>query len=299
MAEVARIIPSMVSGSEELEETVLVFELISDAVSLWSHLESEGGNGFIVEAARALGHTMGTVHRVLSLPSWDRDPRLSALPRSHPWAMTLHRPAPSLLAGLSPAGSETLRILQTQGDFAEQLKRLCEQWQPRAVVHGDIRFDNVLIRPPQAGQEQADVQLWITDWEMIQFGDPAWDVAGALQDFLVFWVSTMPLSDELAVEQMIDQAAVPLAVLRGATRAMWSGYRRAASLGPAMAEDLLRRAVVFSAARLVQSAFEVAQGANVLPGRSVLLLQISANLLVEPEGGQLELYGIPLGSCLP
>jgi hypothetical protein len=136
--------------------------------------------------------------------------------------------------------------------------------------------------------------LWIGDWELVQYGDPAWDLAGALQNFLVFWVSTMPLSDEFTPEERIAQAGVPLADLRRAVRALWAGYRQAAALDEAERNNVLSRTVAFSAARLIQSAFEFADEAEVLPGQAVILLQISANLLDEPERGQLELYGIPL-----
>ncbi len=210
--------------------------------------------------------------------------------------MTLNQPATSMLATLDPASFETLRVLQTQNGFRENLEGLWAQWQTDCVIHGDIRFDNILLRSAGAGHEAVPMELWVTDWEMIQFGDPAWDLAGALQDLLVFWVRAMPLSDELSTEQMIAQAPVSLRTLQSASRAIWLGYRERAALERGEAEGLLSRAVAFSAARLVQSAFEAACGFNRLPGSSVILLQISANLLEEPERAQLELYGIPTGS---
>jgi hypothetical protein len=62
---------------------------------------------------------------------------------------------------------------------------------------------------------------------------------------------------------------------------------------------MLLRAVAFSAARLIQSAYEISSGSDSLAGPPVVLLQIAANLLVEPERGQIELYGIPLGCPIP
>ena len=140
----------------------------------------------------------------------------------------------------------------------------------------------------------AATELWIVNWELVAIGDPAWDLAGALQDFLSVWVASMPLSDELTAEQMIAQASVPLGTVRDAVRALWSGYRAGAGLDPVQAEGLLTRAVGFSAARLIQSAFELLVGAERLAGAAVLLLQIAANLLAEPERGRVQLYGIPL-----
>jgi hypothetical protein len=289
---VGRIIPPLIDTDET--ETVLVFQLVPQAISFRAQLESQDQRDLTVEAARALGRALGTVHRVFGSIECDRDPRLVWLPRALPWAMRIHRPVPGMLASLSPANAETLRILQTQGGLEEQLERLCAKWRSSTVIHGDIRFDNVLIQPRTAGQEPGPVELWLADWEMVQIGDPAWDLAGAFQDFLVVWVSTMPLSDELTSEERIAQASVPLPDLRRAARALWSGYRQAAPLDQAEETNLLPRAVAYSAARLIQSAFELADGADRLPGQSVILLQIAANLLAEPERGQLELYGIPL-----
>jgi aminoglycoside phosphotransferase (APT) family kinase protein len=211
--------------------------------------------------------------------------------------MTLHKPATSLLRSLGPGTYEVLRVLQTQEALSGALETLCGRWQKECVIHGDVRLDNILVRSASASQQQSKIGLWVTDWEMIQFGDPAWDLAGAMQDLLVFWVSTMPLEDELAAAQMISGARIPLLALQRAGRAMWLGYREASGLNSTEASELLARAVAFSAARLNQSAYEAAHGANRLPGQSVILMQISANLLCDPERGQVELYGIPEG-CL-
>ena len=53
-----------------------------------------------------------------------------------------------------------------------------------------------------------------------------------------------------------------------------------------------RARFVFSAARLIQTAYEMAQTAQTLPAASVLLLQISANLLTDPAVRQVQLYGL-------
>jgi hypothetical protein len=112
---------------------------------------------------------------------------------------------------------------------------------------------------------------------------------------LIFWVYSMPAGGGLSAEQMIAAARYPLATLQGAMRALWAGYRAAGGLGSAEADELLARSVAFSGARLIQSAYEMAFGAHVLPATSVLLLQISANLLADPGLAQVQLYGIPGG----
>ena len=69
-----------------------------------------------------------------------------------------------------------------------------------------------------------------------------------------------------------------------------------AGLDTAEAGPLLERAVTFSAARLIQTAYEMSDGSERLSAHSVILLQIGANLLDDPRAGQVELYGIPHGA---
>jgi hypothetical protein len=280
-------------------ETLLVFELITEATSLWSRLETGVEDRLTVDATRTLGRALGTSHRLLCLSDWKDDARLATLSRGLPWVLRVHHPVPSMLATVSRANLGIVRILQTEEGLGKHLDRLAERWRPRSVIHGDIRLDNILIRPPGAENADGPVELWIVDWETVGFGDPAWDVAGALQDFLVYWVFSMPMSDELTAEQMIAQARVPVGGLRSALRALWSGYKAGACLAGSEADDLLLRAVAFSAARLIQSAYEISSRSDNLLGPPVVLLQIAANLLAEPERGQIELYGIPLDCPIP
>ena len=294
--QLRRLVPRLISAS--VEGTVLVLELISGAASLWSQLETEADPELFIGAARRLGQVLATLHRILSISKWGENARLAWLSQSIPWGMTLHRPAIGLLADLGPANAETLRVVQDEPGFADGLESLCSRWEPTSVIHGDIRLDNVLVRPRIGAKDSEPNELWVTDWEMVQFGDPAWDLAGAFQDLLVFWVSTMPRSGDLSIEQMIYQAKAPLSLMRRGARAISHGYREGANLAACDEQELLGRAVAFSAARLVQSAFEAAHNATSLVGRSVCLLQISANLLGDPERAQTELYGIPVGSPL-
>ena len=280
-------------------ETLLVFELIAKATSLWSRLETGAGEQLTVNAARSLGRSLGTFHRILCLSDWKDDTRLARLSRDLPWVLRVHEPVPLLLASVSRANLGMVRILQTEEGLGSHLDLLTERWRPESVIHGDIRLDNVLIGPQGMENGDGPVELWIVDWEAVGFGDPAWDVAGALQDFVVYWVFSMPMSHELTPEQMIAQARVPLGELRSALRALWSGYTGGARLAGPEADELLMRAVAFSAARLIQSAYELSSGAERLHGQPAMLLQIAANLLAEPERAQIELYGIPLGCPLP
>ena len=115
----------------------------------------------------------------------------------------------------------------------------------------------------------------------MQIGDPAWDLAAALHDDIVFWTSSMPQDPTLSADERIEQARYPLEVVKQATRALWEGYRQGAGLdrGGSEAADLLGRAVAFSAARLILAAHELSLEQEDISVQAVLLLQIGMNLL--------------------
>jgi hypothetical protein len=293
LGPVARLVPRL--HSTDLKECILVFELIAGAVPLRSRLENPERVGATIAAMRSLGRALATVHRTFRRIVEQDDPRLRWLSLSPPWGIGLHRPSVAQVTQLSPAGLAVLRILQTQEGIRDRLHRLSGHWQTPTLIHGDVKFENVLVPLAPPGDEPDSPEVWIADWEMVQFGDPAWDLAGALQDLLVLWVSSMPLSGDLRVSELAARARLPMAGFKNAARALWTGYRDNAELEAKEADRFLLRAVELSAARLAQSAFEGTDGIDRLPGWSAILLQITANLLAQPERGQIELYGIPLG----
>jgi len=275
---------------------LLALQLLDRPANLWEAYSALPAERFPVAVSRVVGRTLCAVHRTFRPLVAAEDPRLAFLPRDLPWVLRVHKPGPELLSSLSPANYQTLQILQTQEGLSASLDALSRLWRPGTVLHGDVKSDNVLVLAPAEkgnGGEPPPPEVRLVDWELAQIGDPAWDLAGVLQDFVIFWVFSIPLgaaSEPAALD--LEAARYPLPLLRPCLRAFWRGYRTAGELPVEESNALLDRAVRLSAARLVQSAYELAHAADELPALSVLLLQVAANLLADPETAQVELYGL-------
>jgi len=87
------------------------------------------------------------------------------------------------------------RILDN-ADLSGALKRIEDAWRSSCLMHGDIRFANVFFH--------VDGRIRLIDWETAGWGDPRWDVAGALQELI---------SNELM--QRLDTATHQAAVVEG------------------------------------------------------------------------------------
>jgi hypothetical protein len=289
LAGVAALIPRL--GDYEPSKPTLVFELITGSVPLWDYYSEHTPHEFPVWPGFAVGHALGLVHRAFRSPELADHPRLARLSRATPWVLRVHKPKPDLLATLSPANLLTLRIIQEQEGLSDRLDALRGSWRPETLIHGDVRSDNVLLIPHRTPPETGEVRL--VDWEFHQLGDPAWDLAGVLQDFVLFWTSSMPLSSKLTAEEITDQAKYPLASLHGALSATWHGYTASARLERSGADEFLVRAVAYSAARLIQSVYEMLAEEIQLTAWSVILLQVATNILADPDLATRHLYGFP------
>lgn len=277
-ARAAHAVPRM--AFLDRDPVLVAFELVAPAIPLGRHVWNAAKDGTSAAAYEPLGDALGTIHR--TFPAAAVAEPLPWLHSQIPWIMRAHKPSPSLLAELSPANYQTLQILQQQGEISRQLDTLRDAWKPTTLIHNDVKADNVLVLTGSLPKVR------LVDWELVQIGDPAWDVAGVLQDAVMMWVQSMtPASTP---EEMAPSARLPWPERQLAVKAFWRHYRAAAQLGNEDANALLERAVRYSAARLIQSAFEMAHDASQLPAESVLLLQVSANIFDDPALAQVQLY---------
>jgi aminoglycoside phosphotransferase (APT) family kinase protein len=295
LGEVARMVPRVVY--RDRERSLHAQELVAGASSLFTLYHASRPEQFPIGPSRTLGEGLGTIHHLFGTQRRGADPRLAWLSRHLPQALRQHRATPAGLATLTPGTAAVLRILEDEG-LRDRVAALGSEWCPETVIHGDLKFDNVLVRSHPGPQDEDALELFLVDWEFVQFGDPAWDLAGALHDYLMLWTSSMPIGPDLRSEEMIDQARYPLATLHEAMRAFWEAYQTARGLGPESSDLLIRRAVAFTAARLVQAAFERSLFEDTLPAQAVILLQVSANVLADRELARLHLFGIPRRTTL-
>jgi hypothetical protein len=82
--------------------------------------------------------------------------------------------------------------------------------------------------------------------------------------------------------------------MQPAIRSFWRAYVKRRGTGPGESRELLRRAVRYAAARLIQSALEQMQLRSRLTGNVVCVLQVSLNILQRPEEALTLLLGLPL-----
>jgi aminoglycoside phosphotransferase (APT) family kinase protein len=221
--------------------------------------------------ARGLGRALGRLH--------DVRPADEALMVAPTWALSLRRPTPDVLTDLSSASLAVIGIVQQSRPIAEALAELARSQAPGCLIHGDMRLDNCLVTVPAARARPP--RLAVVDWELAGVGDPAWDVATVLCEYLAIWLRSIPLADSLSLDDSLALAEHPLSEVRPAVAAFWDAYRTGRGLDRQC--GFLIRTTRWLGARLVQTAIEIAQTSSHLTRTVVYMLQLAEHALEKPE----------------
>ncbi|SPF47610.1 Phosphotransferase family protein [Candidatus Sulfopaludibacter sp. SbA4] len=259
---------------------VLVVELLDGAETLsdyYRRLERLPEN-----IAAEAGRLLSSYHS--DAGAWIMEsPYQSVFARVTPWILSMHQIPPEYYPVLSEGNGRLLEIVKGDPEFPQTLDALRAEWRVNSLLHGDIKWENFLVH---------GATLKLVDWEMADLGDACWDVGAFLQNFLVFWVLALPLDAYGDPAQAVDMAQYPLDQMHRPIRSFWLAYIGARGFSDSDANEFLMRTIRFGAARMIQSAFECLYFAKDMTAQAICLLQLSLNILKDPEAARQTLLGL-------
>ncbi len=268
----------------DVERDALTVELVGNAENLRDYHINAGH--FSITLGRALGNALRVLHS--SPPSTPKQP--NGFANTPPWILSLHRPDLNMLAHASSANIEMIKTVQQIPELGEHLDALRSSWLPTKLIHNDIRWDNCVVYGKRASGRRTRLKL--IDLELVQLGDPLWDVGCALSDYLSLWVTSIPMTGEAPPDHYAQLSRYPLHRMQPAIRAFWQAYVHRTEPDSAQAAHALDTATRYAAARLIQTAFERTQLTTYLAGTVICMLQLSLNIFEQTTGAAGELFGI-------
>jgi hypothetical protein len=259
---------------------ILILELLPHAHDL--HVYHARCRRFPAKLGVALGTALAALHQ---LPVTSD----GLFARREPWALALHQPNLTMLEAASSANLQLIAIVQRAGVFGRLLDDLRASSQAHALVHFDLKWENCLI----SGGTRPTISL--VDWELAGLGDPDWDVGSLLGAYLCAWLMSIPENSSTSLDDTMALARYPLERMQPMIHALWQTYVQQMPLDDAIAYTRLRRIACYAAARLLQTAFEYTRTRIQLTQHVVGLVQLSLNILQQPDAAIAHLFGIPLG----
>lgn len=202
-----------------------------------------------------------------------------------PWIFIIGEKAEMVMPNMSAGCREVVDVIRRTPELYYGLAGMGAQWRRLCLMHGDFKWDNVLVVESPARHNA----VRLIDWELANLGDPDWDVACVLASLLQVWLLNSlpdPATGRAAVRGM------SIGIAQDAARRFWSAYLHAA--GFAASDDLPRRRHVAQlvAARLVLLAFELLPNAPAITAPATAALALARQFIVAPEQALAELLGI-------
>jgi hypothetical protein len=270
-------------------ENLLVLEVNTRAESLYEYHRRRKRCPRTLAAA--LGTGLGRMHRLTAGSALF--PSCRAVFADHqPLAFFLPEPDASVYRFASSSGLELIKIVQGSSMLCDLLQAARAEWRVEALVHGDLRWDHCVAWARPGASRLTRITL--VDWELAGMGDPAWDIGTVFSEYLSAWLLSTPVAAEIPLAWATAHAELPLEQMQPAIQAFWSAYQTEMGQtedGTITGERLVR-SVKYAAARLIQTGFERQLLTAHLTNQIVLLMQLSENMLKQPEAAAHQLLGL-------
>lgn len=281
------IVPRILKFDPRLD--LLITEFVTNGKSLNDYIYDTSITELPNILASTLGEVIATYHRTFAKCS--NSPQLSFLPRTFPSTLYLSHPGPEILSRLSSANLKLLKLMQQHSELSNLFENLVNNWHVQTLIHGDIRWDNILAF--FLNDHNSTVQIKLVDWEFADFGDPAWDIGSVFHDFILFWLYSLRGTANETIEQLLAHAHHPLRDVQSDIRTFWHTYTKVLGINDRESNELLYRSTKYCAVRLLQTVYESSFDETELSNMSIYMVQLSTNILIDAGSAIAHLLGIP------
>lgn len=208
--------------------------------------------------------------------------------KQKPWIFTITTSAPFWPAGPQPTVEQQIvQLIFKNKEFVQLLALAEQEWQPASLTHNDVKFNNFLMHYDFDKKKINGVKL--IDWELADVGDPLWDVAAVIQNFLFLWVGT-DLPEQANMPQNFRK--IKLEEVQPCIEQFWKRYIEQMKIDINQQQLVLMKVVKYTALKLIHACFETAPSSATLQPMSVKMLQMSLNILRAPADAAIRLLGI-------
>lgn len=190
------------------------------------------------------------------------------------------RVSPEQVAFFPLEGSKLISLIQNNAEMYAAIQGVENSWQACCLIHRDLKLTNIL---KHRTTKAANAHLVVIDWELCKWGDPAWDVASIMGDYLRCWLASIVPQAGLPIDDWFSHAKLPLSKVLPSIKSFWYTYitntKCFADLRPNYREIVMQ----FTGLYLLNVALTSLIWQGHLSSKSLCLLQVSNNLLVEPD----------------
>jgi hypothetical protein len=199
-----------------------------------------------------------------------------------PGIFNAHRGGP-LVRWLGDGQMRLIEQVREHAQLSHGLDELANSWHCETFMHGDIKFENAMIRAFTQARASSYTNIRapikLVDWELADFGESCWDVGSVFQAYLSLCLRAAPAHRGVSLGERLKHSTMQDDTMRHAIKAFWDCYCQESDLDESSRCALLKRSLHCASARLIQMALEVMHGQAQPTPMALSLLEASVELM--------------------
>ncbi|MCU0568093.1 MAG: aminoglycoside phosphotransferase family protein [Oculatellaceae cyanobacterium Prado106] len=288
----------------DAEHSILVSKFFGGFCDLTDFYETT--NTFSPAIAQTLALALATLHRTTFQVTAYRDFLVqhggSALVKPPQFTRGLERLKPEVFGILCADALDFYRLYQRAVPLREAIAHL--SWYPCCLIHQDLKLNNVILQqswaeslsnstvPISQLQNQLQGQLRLVDWERFSWGDPAYDLATVLANYLKIWLSSLIVGREVEINTALQLAGTPLEMLRPTLVALVQTYFRCFPEILGVDEGFGDRTLQMTGLCLLQRIQAKLEYREPFGNAAICMMQVAQGLLCDTRGARLSVFGV-------
>lgn len=268
-------------------DSIIVFRYLTDYSDLSVFYAKE--NTFPTEIAIAIARVLATIHRSTYNNLTYRDflaQKQENSSEKHKSILTqgLERITPEIFGIIPMDGIKFYALYQRYDSLGKAIADIASAYTPSCFTHNDLKLNNILLH--NHWERDANLQtslIRLIDWERGSWGDPAFDLGAMVASYLQLWLSSLVVSQSIAIEEALQLAMIPLDKLQPSIAALINTYFAEFTTILERRPDFLKRVVQAAGLSLIQQILAMIQYQKTFNNTGICMLQVAKSLLCRPE----------------
>jgi hypothetical protein len=278
-----------------IADSIIIFKYLTDYSDLSLFYAKE--NRFPPEIATAIARVLAIIHRATYNNLTYRDflaQKQEDKIGSSKTILTagLDRITPEIFGIIPMDGLKFYALYQRYDSLGKAIADITSTYTPSCLTHNDLKLNNILLHNDWEQNSNRQTSLIrLIDWERGSWGDPAFDLGAMVASYLQLWLSSLVVSQSIAIEEALQLAMIPLDKLQPSLAALINNYF---AEFPDILEhrpDFLKRVVQAAGLSLIDQILAMIQYQKTFNNTGICMLQVAKSLLCRPEQSIPSIFG--------
>lgn len=285
------LIPELIKFDSE--NSIIVTRYLSNQIGLDQFYQHH--NNYSTQIAALVGNHLARLHRLtFNKPEYQeflvKHTGNENLGNTPYLLRSLERVGPGLFGNICNDGIEFYKLYQRFPSLHQAVAELYSNYQSSCLIHGNLRLNKYILDNQDSVTNLTQVKL--TDWENLNWGDPAFDLGVLIAQYLKLWLDSIYVDSETDLKLALSLATCPLERLQPSLGELLQGYLAEFPAILKKRPDFVNRVTQFAGLHLIKSIQHNFEQRRPFGNGDICTLQVAKSLLCQPEQSISTVFGI-------